>query len=146
MKRFLNLAMLLVMVLMANNTIAQHRVMTLTELPAVAQNFINSYFSQQQVVGVYQETEYFSKEYKVFLENGTEVEFSAKGEWEEVKSRTSEIPTQIIPAEITQHIQKQFPNNFVKEIKKKWYGYDVEISNGLDLEFNSKGQFLRIDD
>jgi len=34
----------------------------------------------------------------------------------------------------------------IKEIKKKRTGYEVELSNGLDLEFNSKGKFLRMDD
>jgi hypothetical protein len=32
------------------------------------------------------------------------------------------------------------------KIKKSSRKYEVEISNGLDLEFNKKGEFIRIDD
>ncbi|CEN50951.1 conserved hypothetical protein [Capnocytophaga canimorsus] len=56
------------------------------------------------------------------------------------------MPTEIIPQSISQYVQKNFPNVFVKEIKKRRSGYDVEISNGLDLEFNKQGKFIRIDD
>ena len=48
--------------------------------------------------------------------------------------------------EIAQYLQKRYNNMPIKEIKKKRTGYEVELSNGLDLEFNSKGKFLRIDD
>ena len=64
----------------------------------------------------------------------------------EIKSRGNEIPTKIIPTEIAQYLQKRYNNMPIKEIKKKRTGYEVELSNGLDLEFNSKGKFLRIDD
>jgi len=43
-------------------------------------------------------------------------------------------------------VRKSFPNTAIKKIEKKRFGYDVELINGLDLEFDSKGNFKRIDD
>ncbi len=145
MKRLTKLTTALLTLLIAEVATAQEQVITFAELPAKAQTFVKDYFSQNQATSVYKDTEFLSAEYNVYFDNGTEIEFDDKGEWKEVKSRTEGVPSNIIPTGISQHVQKQFPNTFVKEIKKKRYGYEVEISNGLDLEFNTKGQFLRID-
>ena len=147
MRNFTKLATIFVAVFMTNCAIAQDKMITFAELPAKAQTFIKTHFDEKEVAGVYEDTEYMvQKEYSVYLNDGTELEFFSNGDWEEVKTRTGQVPDKIIPSAILQHIQRQFPNTFVKEIKKKRYGYEVEISNGLDLEFNKNGKFLRIDD
>ena len=126
---------------------AQDRIITFGELPAKAQAFVREHFAEGEVAGVYEDTEYLvQKEYSVYLNNATEIEFYANGDWEEVKSRMEAVPNKIVPTAILQHVQKHFPNTFIKEIKKRRVGYEVEISNGLDLEFNSAGRFIRIDD
>lgn len=147
MRNFTKLVGVCIAIFMTNCAVAQDKVITFAELPAKAQTFIKTYFDQKEVASVYEDTEYMvQKEYSVYLNDGTELEFFSNGDWEEVKTRTGQVPDKIIPSAITQHIQKQFPSTFVKEIKKKRYGYEVEISNGLDLEFNKNGKFLRIDD
>lgn len=126
---------------------AQNNVITFEALPAKAQSFVKEHFSVQEVSGVYEDIEHLKqKEYSVYFNDGTEIEFFADGDWEEVKSRVGEVPSKIVPKEITQYVRKQYPNTQIRDIKKKRIGYEIELSNGLDLEFNKKGQFLRIDD
>ncbi|MDO5105444.1 PepSY-like domain-containing protein [Capnocytophaga sp.] len=124
---------------------AQERNITFEQLPAQAQTFVKKHFAAQRVVTVVEDAKPYSKEYDVYFENGTKIEFYANGDWEEVKSRAAEVPAGIVPAAISQYVKAQYPNAFVQEIKKKHYGYEIEISNGLDLEFDKTGKFLRID-
>ena len=116
-------------------------------MPAKAQSFIKQHFSSSDVVSVLEDNEYLKKkEYTVYLNNGTEIEFYSNGDWEEVKSRTEKLPEAIIPNRIAQHVKKNFPNVFIKELKKRRQGYEIELSNGLDLIFNKAGKFVRVDD
>ncbi|MDO4228546.1 MAG: PepSY-like domain-containing protein [Capnocytophaga sp.] len=125
---------------------AQNNVIAFETLPAKAQSFVKEHFSVQEISGVYEDVEHLQqKEYSVYFNDGTEIEFFSNGDWEEVKSRKGQVPDKIVPTEIAQYVKKQYSQTQIKDIKKKRIGYEVELSNGLDLEFNKKGQFLRID-
>ena len=90
--------------------------------------------------------DYLKKEYEVVLINGTKMEFKGNGDWKEVKSKKVKIPTGFIPKKISTYVQKSFPNTGIKKIEKKRFSYEVELINGIDLEFDSKGNFIKFDD
>lgn len=126
---------------------AQKKVINSNQLPANAQTFIKNNFAINQISSTIEEQEnLFSKEYKVILNNGTEIEFDKSGNWEEVDGQKTPIPLKIVPRTIQNYVAKSFPNTQIVKIKKSLRKYEVEISNGLELEFNKKGQFTKIDD
>jgi len=43
-------------------------------------------------------------------------------------------------------VNKNFKGATIVKIDKEHYGYEVELSNGLDLKFNCNGSFMMIDD
>ena len=115
---------------------------TFDKLPAKAQSFVKTHFPKEEVASVWKDTEMLRVEdYTVALSNGTEVEFLPNGEWKEIKSRGSDIPSGI-----RDYVKKHYASSTIKDIKKKRYGYEVELTGDIDLEFNSKGKFLRVDD
>ncbi|AEK23588.1 PepSY-like domain-containing protein [Capnocytophaga canimorsus] len=147
MKTFSKIVLIFVAFFAFNTVTAQNQILTFEQLPQKAQTFIKKHFADKQITTVYEQTEFLqSKEYNVIFSDGVEIEFYSNGDWEEVNCKNSPVPTEIIPQSISQYVQRNFPNVFVKEIKKRRNGYDVEISNGLDLEFNKQGKFVRIDD
>lgn len=148
MKTLKKLGTLMVVLFATSVATAQHKILTLEQLPAKAQTLLKENFGGLDIATIWEETEYFSqKEYNVTFNDGSEIEFRSNGDWKEVKSRTGNVPANIVPVAISQHITKYFQNTTVREIKRrKSGGYEVELSNGLDLEFNSKGRFVRIDD
>ncbi|MDO4782398.1 MAG: PepSY-like domain-containing protein [Capnocytophaga felis] len=148
MRTFKKIGTLLVALFSVTFASAQNdKLISFNQLPAKAQSFIKEHFSEGNIASVWVDADYLlKKEYTVIFNDGSEVEFYSNGDWEEVKSRTGEIPAKIIPAGIARYVQKNFPNTFVKEIKKRRHGYEIELSNGLDLDFNRAGKFLRIDD
>lgn len=127
-------------------TFAQDQVIAFNQLPQNGQKFITSYFGAKQVSTVLMDNDYFSKEYEVILANGTKIELDKNGDWKEVDGKRNAIPTSFIPKSIGAYVKKSFPNAKIKKVEKKRFKYEVELTNGLDLEFDSKGNFTRIDD
>jgi hypothetical protein len=116
-------------------------------LPGKAQSFIGQYFSESSIVSVWQDIDGGRvSDYTVLLADGTEVEFRANGEWEEVKSRNGAVSAKIVPAKISKYVRKHYPTALVKEIQKKLSKYEVKLSNGLELIFNTRGKFVKVDD
>lgn len=117
------------------------------DLPEVTQKFINKYFSGIDVSYVKKEIEIVTvKSYDVILTNGVKLEFDSKGEWDNVDCKKSAVPEGIVPASISNYVKSKFPSNFIVEIDKDTFSYEVKLDNGLEIEFDKNGKFKSIDD
>ncbi|WP_430613215.1 PepSY-like domain-containing protein [Flavobacterium sp. JP2137] len=126
---------------------AQESIITATNLPQPAQKFVADHFSKCAIAYVKKDKETFSTDYKVKFADGKEVEFDAEGNWTEVDGNKTVIPTAFIKKNILTYIEQMFPNTQIVKIEKGRFGkQEVKLNNGLELEFNSKGAFKRIDD
>lgn len=118
----------------------------LNDLPEKAQAFIQKNFTKEKARYILKETEdLLDIEYKVAFLDKIKIKFDKKGEWKEVDGHRQAIPTRFIPEKILNYIKKSFPNNEVVKIEKDRKSYEVEISNGLELEFDANGNFIKID-
>lgn len=146
MKTKLNLAICLIAGLAFGlSANAQKTVITKAALPVNAQTFLKTHFAGQEPTYIIEDKEMFSKDYKVQFANNLEVEFDGKGNWEEIDGNNQAIPISVIPKKIVSYINTHFANTAITKIDKGTWGYEVNLSNGLELEFNSKGNFIRID-
>lgn len=126
---------------------AQESIITKKELPQSAQKFISDNFSKSTIDYVKMDKEVFSTDYKVKFTDGSEIEFDSKGAWMEVDGNKNTIPTGFIQKNILTYVKDKFPNTHIVKIEKgRFEKQEVKLSNGLELEFNSKGDFKRIDD
>lgn len=138
---------LLCLVMLAGFTAtAQKRTITINQLPAAAQAFIKNNFSGQTADYIVEDKGFMETEYEVRLANGTEIEFDGSGNWEEIDGNNNPIPAAILPKGINSYINGKFKGQAIHKADKKRYGYDIELVNGLELEFDSTGKFLRLDD
>ena len=142
MKKLLSIAMLGFSMI----SFAQDRAINYNQMPKTSQQFVNKYFGVKQVGSTILDDDYFSKEYKVYLNNGTKVEFEGNGSWKEIDGNHTAIPTGFIPAKITNYVKRSFPNTMITKIEKDRNSIDIELNNGLDVEFDRNGNFVRIDD
>lgn len=118
----------------------------LNDLPEKARSFIQKNFSQEKIKDILKETEdLLDIEYKVSFPDKLKIKFDRRGDWKEVDGNRHAIPTRFIPESILVYITKRFPNNSVVKIEKDRKSYEVEISNGLELEFDTDGKFIKID-
>lgn len=118
-----------------------------TEVPEAIRTFISKSFSSATIAKVDRDNKAYGVEYDVTLSNGIEIDFDTNNKWESIDCKHAKIavPSQLIPKAIRQYLAKNYPNESVIEIDRERYGYDVKLSNRLELEFNSQGKFLRID-
>jgi hypothetical protein len=125
---------------------AQKTTIKVAELPAKAQTFLKKHFGTENPTYVIKEKETFSTDYKVQFANKIEVEFDGNGDWDEVDGNHNAIPTAILPATIASYVKTNFKDSQVTGLDKGRWGYEVNLNNGLELEFDSNGKFIRIDD
>lgn len=86
-------------------------------------------------------------EYEVILTDGTEITFDRNGNWENIEVKaSSSVPNAFIPAGIASYVRKHMSGARIVGIEKDRNGYDVELSNGVEMKFNKSGQFVRFDD
>ena len=107
--------------------------------------FLKTHFSAQEPSYILEDKELVSKEYTVQFVNKTEIEFDGKGNWKEIDGKNSAIPTTIIPKKITSYVKANFAKNKITKIERGTFGYEIKLNNNLELKFNSKGDFKKID-
>jgi len=118
-----------------------------SELPQVAQTFVQTHFADKQVSVVYHDQEIADNEYEVIFTDGARVDFTKNGEWDEVEDRdTDGVPTAIIPQAITTYVTTNHAANYVVQISKDRNNYEVELNNSMELVFDKNGNFVRYDD
>lgn len=87
------------------------------------------------------------REYDVVMTDGSEISFDKHGNWKEVDvAPTSSVPSDLIPNPIMTFVNENQSKAKVTSIEKKNYGYEVELSNGIDVRFTEKGKFIRYDE
>ncbi len=121
------------------------KVISYDKLPVTSQSFIESHFPGVEAVLVEKDDD----GYDVRLSNGVEIDFNLNGEWDEVDGKNQELPEGIrslIPASIVEYVTTNYPDQAIVEINKEPYGYEVGLSNAVELEFNADGEFIRVDD
>lgn len=142
-KQILTLATIL---LLGVTAFAQNGMTKFEQLPAKSQEFIKTHFSDYQVSFVLTDKEFADVDYKVRFENGTEIEFNAKGDWTDVSGKQNCIPTGFILKEITDYVNAYHKDACITDVEREFNRITIELNNKLEIEFNSKGKLISYDD
>lgn len=85
-------------------------------------------------------------EYEVTLTDGSEVTFSGDGDWKSVETPNNiAVPAGIVPTAISNYVRQKHAGALIVGIEKNKKGYDVELSNGIDMQFDKTGNFVAYD-
>ena len=118
---------------------------TAQTLPEAITTFLKQHFPNATITGVEPDQDHGGLEYDVYLNDGTELDFDANNQWETIKCRAKAVPATFIPKAIATYVKGNYQLPIVK-IHKEHFGYEIELSNGLDLNFDHSGQFMGMDD
>ena len=134
--------------LLASSTLVSCKdvIITPDKLPAAAQSFIKEYFPETAVSYAKKDTELRKTSYEVTLQDGTEIDFNSKGEWDKVDCKRAEVPASLVPEAIAEYVRASFPGQIIVKIDKERYGYEIELGNDLELKFDKNGNLKGIDD
>ncbi|MGX8708396.1 MAG: PepSY-like domain-containing protein [Bacteroidales bacterium] len=141
------LILLITSLLVLTGIVSLKEIMIPTDkLPAATGAFIDKYFPGATVSHAKKGAEPLNKKFKVFLQDGTEIRFNAKGKWEKIDCKQSAVPAALIPTSIADHIHSHFPDMSIVKIEKKRYGYALAVSGDEELKFDKKGSLISTDE
>lgn len=146
MKKLLVLAFMIAM--MAGSLSARDRVSRdVAELPATAQKLLKTYYPKMAVNHIKIDSNLFGgADYDVVLNDGTELDFDKDGELKEIDCGMREVPSGLLLKTICDYVSKNFSGRKIVSMDIDSRKYEIELSDGIELEFDRSGQFLRIDD
>lgn len=115
-------------------------------LPKAAQTVIsNNFKAKVNLIEIDKELGRIS-EYEVILNDGTEISFDRDGNWKNVEvGKNGKIPGSFIPKTISDYVKKNQPGQKILGIEKNRSGFEVEISNGIEMKFDKDGNFIKYD-
>ena len=147
MKRFL-LIMISLISLMAIGCIsnADDKPGKFENLPVAAQQFVKTNFADNAVVLVTVDDDLFAPDYEVVLDNGTVIQFSNNGNLEKIEAFKTGVPQHLVPEAIRTYVSANYPGATYREYEVSAVKYEVKLSNGLELTFNSAFTLVEIDD
>ena len=143
MKTFKSLFVAFVCMMVSNVALADDRPIPVEQLPASAKTFVTNNFQGKKIL--YAEKDWNS--YECRLDDGTKIDCTSKGEWKQVDCHgMSAVPAVLVPEAIKQYVETNFSNCMITKIDKERHGYDIELSNDLELRFNHQGALIGMDD
>ena len=108
--------------------------------------FVGQYFPKSNILMVNTEWD----EYEVRLSDGTQLEFNRSCEWKKIDCEHSSVyptvPSELIPEQISTYVNTNFADQGIVKIEKKRRGWDIELSNELEINFNKNFVVTKIDD
>jgi hypothetical protein len=120
------------------------------ELPAISKTFVETHFPDVVITAIVKERDGLTDiDYTVYLTNGFDIDFTKSGDWDDVDGHFLPVPESILdllPKPLLQHIANTFPTLSIIEVNRERYGYEIGLSNDMDLKFDSNGRFTGIDD
>lgn len=116
-------------------------------LPEAARTTISNNFKAKVSVVKIEKTLGRVDDYEVVLADGSEITFDRNGNWDNVEvANSASVPKGFVPAAVSDYVKKSHVGTRIVGIDKDRTGYDVELSNGIDIKFDKGGNFIRYDD
>lgn len=115
------------------------------DLPKAAQSTLKKFFNNVAVNRIKIENGNFgNKDYEVVLSNGTEIEFDRHGNVKEVDCGRAAVPAEMILKTVRDYVKENFKGRKIIKVEIDKHKYEVELSDGTELEFDRTGSFLKL--
>ncbi len=122
----------------------KEKVIPSTDLPSEITSYISTHFPNNSIVQAIKDRDGLTKTYDILLSESISLEFNRKKEIIDIDGVT-QLPNSVIPEKILQYVTTNYPANFITDWELDDKNQQVQLDNGLDLEFKMNGDFLRID-
>lgn len=117
------------------------------KLPVAAREMIGRQFPKTKVAYIKIDKDLLqSTSYDVKLADGVELEFDSKGEWLEIDCKHNSVPTAFIPRTISKYMEANYGGHKIVKMERGRKGYELTLENGLEVDFDQFGGFLKLSD
>lgn len=109
--------------------------------------FVETYFPLTTIKNVKLD----GNEIEVKLNDKTEIDFYTNFDWKSIDCEKGmvygSVPAELVPAQITAYVATNFAGKTIESIEKKHNGgWEIELSNGLEITFDANFNVTEIDD
>ena len=112
--------------------------------------FVKTYFPDTEVIANIKD----GLDCDVTLSDYTQIGFDGnlfgKLEWDEVDCRhanaNAAVPAALVPMEIANYVSHLHDTQSIVKISKDNWGWDIELSNGIEIEFDKRFNVVDFDD
>ena len=108
------------------------------QLPKKAQDFISANFANDPIVYAEQDRNSFKAE----LRSGVEIDFDRNGNWTDVASERTPLPTKFIPTNIMKAVEGKYQGVVVLEISKEYLSYKLKLGNNREVYVDNNGKIV----
>lgn len=119
-------------------------VLTEAQIPSEIKAYVQTHWPTDSIVKAEKETDAGIVTYDIHLSGNVELEFNNVFEIIEIDG-TTQLPNSVIPQAILDYVVANYPNNFITDWELEGNHQQVELNNGLELEFQMNGDFIRVD-
>ena len=117
-----------------------------SQLPAEARDVISRNFNSAISLIETEKSMGSVSEYEVTLTDGSQITFKGNGEWESVDTpSTIPVPSGLVPTAIAKYVAEKHAGVIIVGIEKNKKGYEVELSNNVEMQFDAAGNFVAYD-
>lgn len=114
------------------------------KLPSMASQFLSKYFSEEKISFIEQDQ---NRNYIVYMDNGTQVSFERKGNWDELNARKKSLPESVadlLPSAAKDYLNQNHKGQMIQKIEKKSYGFRIRLGkpNEIYLSFSRSGSVI----
>ena len=118
------------------------------KLPSATKAFLNKHYPESNIISIVDDVD---GDFEIRMDNKSELDFDRKGMWFHLDSKKKPFPNsiiQLLPNEMTKYVTKHYPEQFIKEIEKKSYGYRITLNkpNDIELCFTGSGILIKSED
>lgn len=113
------------------------------DVPGEMKSYIAAHFPDTPVSQVIKDKDGFSLTYNIMLSDLTKLEFNRKKEITDIESQTK-LPDSVIPGKILKYVNDNYSGQEIRGWELDDKHQQVELKNGLELEFKMNGDFSRI--
>ncbi len=115
-----------------------------SEYPATIVAYKTAHFPGNDIQRIIKDSEDNSIHYDVYLSGRIELEFDADYKITDIDG-VDKLPDSVIPQEILDYVAENYPNRHITDWELEGNYQQIELDNGIELEFNMDGTFIRVD-
>ncbi len=114
------------------------------EVPAEIKSYVSTNFPQRTVLQAVKSKGHCDEAFEITLDSNTKLEFNSKNEISGIESDMA-LPKAVVPTSIWEYVNTNYSTNFITDWSREKHNQEVQLNDGLTLEFDKEGGFLRLD-
>ena len=114
------------------------------DLPAEIKTFITTYFPANNIIQSVKDRDGLELTYDIMLDGNISLEFNRKKKIIDIDG-IAKLPDAVIPSKILKYVSANYSGNAITGWELDDKNQQIVLDNGLELEFNMSGDFLRLD-